>query len=198
MSAPDSFAPNLDAWMPGPAVRIFHRRQSAAPAETLWEAARGVRLRDTSVLGRLVRWRIPGVPGEATFDRLFREAPFAVLEESELALVSGIVGRIWTPRRDYPQLANPGDFRGWSQPGTARVLFANWVQRGPGRVSLLSSEARVEPFGAQGRIGVASVRPLIRAFAPLIGTEALRVAVRRAENRRPDETTQGDPWTSDR
>jgi hypothetical protein len=197
MSAPGFFAPNLDAWMPRPAVRVFHCRQSAVAAETLWDAARGVRLRDTGMLGRLVRWRIPGVPGEATFDRLFREAPFAVLEESGLALVSGIVGRIWTLRRDYPRLANPGDFRAWSQPGTARVLFANWVERGPCGISLLSSEARVEPFGAQGKIGVASVRPLIRAFAPLIGTEALRVAVRRAENQRL-EGNKKDPWTSDR
>jgi hypothetical protein len=197
MSAPDSFAPNLDAWMPRPMVRVFHRRQSAAAAEMLWDAARGVRLRDTAVLGRLVRWRIPGVPGDATFDRLFREAPFTVLEESGLALISGIVGRIWTLRRDYPGLANPEDFRSWSQPGTARVLFANWVQSGLGGISLLNSEARVEPIGAQGRIGVASVRPLIRAFAPLIGTEALRVAVRRAENQRLDENRQGDPWTSD-
>jgi hypothetical protein len=196
MSAPH--APDLDAWVPRPAVRVFHRRRSAATTRTLWDAARGVRLRDAGLLGRLIRWRIPGVPGEATFDRLFREAPFAVLEESELALVSGIVGRIWTLRRDYPRLADPGDFRSWNRAGTARVLFAHWVERGPGGVSVLNSEARVEPFGAQGTIGLASVRPLIRAFAPLIGTEALRVAVRRAENPPRDQDRQGDPWTSDK
>ena len=50
-----------------------------------------------------------------------------VLEEGEDGLVSGLVGRIWTLRRDYPQLSDAEEFQHWSQRGTARVLFANWV-----------------------------------------------------------------------
>jgi hypothetical protein len=180
--------PDLDAWLPRPVVRVSHRRQSAATPEVLWHAAREMRLGDTRLLGRLVRWRIPGPPAEATFDELFRGAPFAVLEEGELSLLSGIVGRIWTLRRDYPGLANPAEFRNWSQPGTARVLFANWVQESSAGGSQLHSETRVEPFGVQGRIGVASVRPLIRGFQQLIATDAMGVAVRsaEAEPRRPN------------
>lgn len=178
-------APDLDAWLPRPAVRVAHRRQSTASPEALWQAARAVRLRDTRLLGRVVRWRIPGVPGEATFDELFREPPFYVLDEARLALVSGVVGRIWTPRRDYPRLPGPEEFRAWSQAGTARVLFANWAEPGPEGASLLRSETRVESFGVQGRIGLASVRPLIRGFQQLIGTDALGAAVRRAEASAP-------------
>ena len=33
-----------------------------------------------------------------------------VLQEEEHALVSGLVGRIWTLRRDYPQLGSPEEF----------------------------------------------------------------------------------------
>jgi hypothetical protein len=174
-------SPRLDGWLPRPAVCIRHRRESPVAPDVLWQAARAVRLRDTRLLGRLVRWRIPGVTGEATFDQLFREPPFAVLEESELALVSGIVGRIWTQRRDYPQLANVEDFRSWSESGTARVLFANWAEPGSDGHGVLRSEIRAEPFGVQGRVGLASVRPLIRGFQQLIGTDAMGVALRRAE-----------------
>ncbi len=42
--------------------------------------------------------------------------------------MSGIVGRIWTLRRDYPELRDPEEFRAWSTPGTARVVFANWIE----------------------------------------------------------------------
>jgi hypothetical protein len=170
--------------VPDPALLVRHSRASSAPRERLWEAARTVRLEDTRRLGRLVRWRIPGTPADIAFDELFRRPPFLVLEESEEALVSGIVGRIWTLRRDYPALESPEEFRAWSQPGTARVLFANWVEAGPAGENVLSSETRIEPFGVQGRLGVASVRPLIRGFQQLIVTDAMAIALRRAEDLR--------------
>lgn len=141
-------------------------------------------MRDTRLLGRLVRWRIPGVPTEITFAELLHGPPFAVLAEGERSLLSGIVGRIWTLRRDYPQLRSPAEFRTWNQAGTARVLFANWVEPAAAGGSLLRSETRVEPFGVQGRIGLGSVRPLIRGFQYLIGTDAMEAALRRAEAER--------------
>lgn len=171
-------APNLDHWLPDPALRVAHRRKSGASAEQLWEAARTVRVCDTALLGRLVRWRIPGTTPQRRFDELFANPPFTVLERGEMALVSGIVGRIWTLRRDYPRLAGPEDFRQWSKSGTARVLFANWASE-----SGLHSEVRVQPFGPQGRIGLAAVRPLISAFHNLIGSDGLEAAVRLAEGR---------------
>jgi hypothetical protein len=172
---------DLDAWLPAPAVRVSHRRHSTAPAERLWEAARSVRLSDTRVLGRLVRWRIPGTPPEIAFDQLFRQPPFMALEESAQALVSGLVGRIWTLRRDYPKLRSDQGYLDWSRPGTAKVLFANWVQAGGHHGAVLHSEVRVEAFGVQGRIGLASTRPLIRGFQQLIWSDAMAAAVRRAE-----------------
>jgi len=51
---------------------------------------------------------------------------------------------------------------------------------GPGR-SALHSEARVEPIGVQGRLGVAAVRPLVRAFQGLVASDGIAAAVRRAE-----------------
>lgn len=171
----------LDAWLPDPAVRVVHRREGAAPPDRLWQAAQSLQMSDTSLLGRLVRWRIPGVTQKTRFDELFRNPPFTVLDEGEDALVSGLVGRIWTLRRDYPQLGGPEEFRSWSEPGTARVLFANWAEPAAPRGGALRSETRLEGFGVQGRIGIASVRPLIRGFQGLVWSDAMAAAVRRAD-----------------
>ncbi len=97
-------------------------------------------------------------------------------------LVSGLVGRIWTLRRDYPELKDPEEFRDWHASGTARVLFATWIEASDdGELASIHAEARVEAIGAQGRVGVAAVRPLVRAFGSLIGSDGIDIAARRAE-----------------
>jgi hypothetical protein len=145
-------------------------------------------LRDAARLGRLVRWRIPGTSPDQSFEELFGSPPFIALERGERASVSGIVGRIWTIRRDYPRLTDPAQFRDWSQSGTVRVLFANWVQPAADEGgSALVAEVRVQAFGVQGRVGLAMVRPLIAAFQDLIGSDGLEAAVRLAgTGRQPD------------
>ena len=96
-------------------------------------------------------------------------------------LVSGLVGRIWTLRRDYPALAEPDEFRQWSEPGTARVVIGNWVEStGPKRATLVS-ETRVDITDRRARVGLAIVRPLVTTFHSLIGSEAMVVAKQRAE-----------------
>jgi hypothetical protein len=173
--------PDLDDWLARPVIRVAHRRASRADPDTLWQAARSVRVSETALLGRLVRLRIPGVVASDAFDDLFRHPPFTVLQDGERLLVSGLVGRIWTPRRDYPQLATPADFQRWSTPGTARVVFANRIEPDGATRAAFSTEVRVEPVGVQGRLGVAAVRPLVAAFGNLIGSEGMEAAVRRAE-----------------
>lgn len=176
----DASRPDLDAWLPEPALRVTHRRDSHASPDALWRAAQRVALSDTAVLGRLVRWRIPGLARDLRYDELFRQPPFVVLEEGERWLVSGLVGRIWTLRRDYPRLSGPDEFRAWSQAGTARVAIANWVVEDGAR-GALAAEARVGAVGAQGRVGVAAVRPVVRAFQHLVGSDGIAAAVRLAE-----------------
>lgn len=139
-----------------------------------------MRLTETQRLGRLVRWRIPGTPADITFDALFRRPPFTVLDEGEQHLVSGIVGRIWTLRRDYPTLQDADAFRAYDAKGTVRVVFASWAEDA-GEGAALCSEVRVQAFGRQGRIGLATVRPLVRAFHQLIGSDGITAAVRRAQ-----------------
>ena len=174
-------APDLDPWLPNPSVRIVHTRGANADRERLWEAARSIRLDQTRLLGRLVRWRIPGVPARSSFRDLFTHPPFCLLHDEGFVLLTGLVGRIWTLRRDYPRLDGPGEFRDWNRPGTAKVLLANWVRPGPDGGATLHSESRVQAFGVQGRLGLAGVRPLIRSFQNLVATDAMAAAVREAE-----------------
>jgi len=173
--------PDLDRWLGKPTLRVAHARKTDADVDAAWAAARSVLLRDAGLLGRLVRWRIPGTPAEVSFEELFSSPPFIVLGEEQRALISGLVGRIWTLRRDYPALSTPEEFQGWSKPGTARVLFAHWAVAVDGGGARLASEVRVEAIGVQGRMGVAAVRPLVRGFHHLIFTDGLGAAVRRAE-----------------
>jgi hypothetical protein len=174
--------PDLDHWLPEPSIRVAHRRESDAAPERLWAASRELKLADSRRLGRIVRWRIPGLAPEITYDDLFRNPPFIVLSEIDgQMLLSGLVGRIWTLRRDYPRLDDPEEFREWSAGGTARVLFANWVQETPSGRAALQSEVRVDAIGLQGRVGVAAVRPLVGSFGNLIGSDGIEAAVRLAE-----------------
>ncbi len=174
--------PDLDHWLPKPSMRVAHRRESEASPERLWDASREVRLSDTGMLGRLVRLRIPGLAPDMPFDEMFRAQPFIVLDDTEeRALISGLVGRIWTLRRDYPRLTDPEEFRQWSTGGTARVLFANWIEQTASGKTTLRSEVRVEAIGAQGRVGVAAIRPLVGAFGHLVGSDGIETVVRLAE-----------------
>jgi hypothetical protein len=60
-------------------------------------------------------------------------------------------------------------------------VFAHWAQQIDERRAALATEVRVEPIGAQGRIGLAAVRPLVRSFQQLVGSDGISAAVRRAE-----------------
>lgn len=174
--------PDLDQWLDRPAVRITHRREADAEPAVLWAAAQSVRTSETRRLGSLLRLRIPGLPRDIAYDELFRAPPFMVLCEDESALLAGIVGRIWTMRRDYPTLSEAEEFRRWSARGTVRVLFANWVEPSSGGGSALVSETRVSAGDRLAKLGLAAVKPLIVASHHLIGNEGLELAVSRARD----------------
>lgn len=147
--------------------------------DQLWEAARTVRLDETRTLGRLIGWRIPGTPPHETYVELFAREPFCVLDEGATHSLSGLCGRIWTLRRDYPRLRGPEDFRTWDEPGTARVLFAHWTESTP-RGSAIVSEARVAAVDARARFALGVLWATMRGFERRIGGEALSLAAQRA------------------
>ena len=169
----------LDDWLPDPVVRSHHRRRSQADPQALWRTATALRLSETRRLGRLVRWRIPGVPPDQTFQGLFADYPFCVLDEGDGWMLSGLAGRIWTLQRDYPRLEGPEAFRTWAEPGTVRVLVANWVEP-DGDGSAICSEARVAPVDRRAGLRLRSLWTVIGPFERLIGAEPLALAAQRA------------------
>ncbi len=171
--------PDLRRWLPDPILRSVHRREADARPAALWSAAGTVALADCRVLGRLVRWRIPGLPADLTYHQLFRTQPFVLLEETRYSSVSGLCGQIWTLRRDYPCLDGPASFDDWQTPGTVRVLFAHWAE--PAGRAALVSEVHIEAIDSAAGRGLRLVRPLISAFEGLIDREPLAIAARRAE-----------------
>jgi hypothetical protein len=171
-AADDTPADLLDAWLPDPAVRTHHRKTGSGD---LWSAANSLPLSATRTLGRLVRWRIPGLARDLTYGELFRAYPFTVLDEGDRHLVSGLCGRIWTPARDYPRLAGPDDFAGWDEPGTVRVLFGHWVEP-DGAGAALVSEARVQPTDRMSALRLKALWKVIGPFERLVGGEALSAA----------------------
>src|SRR3954451_5219246 len=169
----------LERWAGSPTVRSHNKRAASTDAEALWEAARSIRLSDTRTLGRLVRWRIPGTPPSLTFLELFQRYPFPELEAGDTWSLSGLCGRIWTLQRDYPRLDGPQDFEAWDEPGTVKVLIANWVER-DGDGSTINSEARVAPVDRRAALRLRSLWAVIGVFQRPIGGEALSLAAERA------------------
>ncbi len=185
MSVPvtDALPLDLDDWLARPAVRTRHRRVARTTPDALWAAARSLRLDETGALGRLVRWRIPGLPHGITFQGMLAAPPFALLAEGERWSVSGLVGRIWTLRRDYPVVDAPEAFAAWDGPGTVRVLFAHWVEpAGDGRAALVS-EARVAPVDRAAAVRLRALWTVVGPWERLIGGEGLARAARRADPR---------------
>jgi hypothetical protein len=180
--ARDDLPFDLDAWLPDAAIRTRHRRTAAAPPAALWDAAGALRVDTTGPLGRLVGWRIPGLPPGETFRGLFAAPPFTVLAAGDRWSVSGLVGRIWTLRRDYPRVADAAAFGAWAERGTVRVLFAHWVQEDGDGGSALLSEARVAPVDRGAALRLRALWTVVGPWERLIGGEALARAARMAES----------------
>jgi hypothetical protein len=177
---PTATAVDLDPWLAEPAVRTYHRRAAASDCDALWAAAGTVTIGESGLLGGLIRWRIPGTRRDQTYVAMFTHHPFVLLAQGEHHLIAGLCGKIWTARPTLARLDGPDDFLAWQTPGTVRVVFAQWVapvERG----AELVSEVRVAPVDRSAHWRLRGLWPLIGRFQGLIGSEPLRLAVRRAE-----------------
>lgn len=166
-------------------MRTRLSRTSSAPADVTWQAARSVTLAQTRTLGRLVRWRIPGVSLDQTFYEMFRAYPFTPLSEGDHWTVSALCGRIWTFARDYPELSGEQDFFEWDKPGTVKVLFAHWVEVREDGTSELFSEERIVAVDERARARLRSLWRVVGRFKNTVAAEPLPIAVERAEKVAP-------------
>ena len=147
------------------AVRTHHRRARRRPPTSCGRRRAALRLSDTRPLGRLVRWRIPGVGGDQTFDELFRAYPFTLLDEGdEPARSPGCAGGSGRSPRDYPRSPGPTTFA----PGTSAGRCGCCSRTGPRRArtaaSELVSEARVEPVDRAAALRLRALWTVIGPF----------------------------------
>jgi hypothetical protein len=173
-------AVDLDRRLPDPAVRTHHRREAATDPAILWAAAESVRIGESGLLGRLVRWRVPGATRDQTYREMFTTDPFLVLDEGEHYLLAGLCGTIWTTHPLLSPLTRPSEFREWRVPGTVRVMFAQWTEPARDGAALVS-EVRVTPVDQHAQRRLRGPWPLIGRFEGLIGSEPLRLAVCRSQ-----------------
>lgn len=174
---------DLEAWLPDPQVCTRHRCLAHAGAQRLWSEAQDVRIGDAAALGRAVRWRIPETPAGLSFGELFRRYPFTVLGEGKYWSMSGLCGRLWTLRRDYPRLEGPEEFRTWDEPDTVRVLLAHWVEPDQSGGNALVSEGRIQPVDRRAGLRLRALWAFVGHFERLIAGQALAVAAARAETK---------------
>jgi hypothetical protein len=189
ISAPPAVL-DLDHWLADPAVRTHHRREAATDPESLWAAASSVRIGESGLLGRLIRWRVPGTSGDQTYREMFTTDPFVVLDEGSHHLLAGLCGTIWTTHPLLSHLTGPSEFREWRVPGTVQVLFAQWTEAVRDGAALVS-EVRVTPVDQHAQWRLRGLWPLIGRFEGLIGSEPLRLAVRRAQDTSHDSDEPG-------
>ena len=163
-------------------MRLRYARASSASPDDLWRAATEIRLADTRTMRRLIRWRLGrhAPAPQTTYRDLFRSGIFTLLEDGERYSVSGAAGRIWSPSGDYAHFESAAEYREWSQPGTAKVVFLTAVHEHE-RGSEIVSEARVSVQGRRARIMFRGLWTAVGRFAWVIGSEVLHAAVRRAE-----------------
>ena len=136
--------------------------------------------RDTRTLGRLVRWRIPGLERELTYHDLFRAYPFTRPRGGRAALLAGLCGRIWTLARDYPR-ARRRRRRSPSGPSRARCACCSATgSRRPADGAELVSEARVQPTDRTAALRLRALWKVIGPFERLVGAEAISAAAARA------------------
>jgi len=172
---------DLDTWLPDPQVRSRRRRRARADPDDLWRAASEVTIAEAPRLGRAVRWRIPETPADISFRDLLRSYPFTVLADGERWSVSGLCGRLWTLRRDYPTLRGPDDFLQWDEPGTVRVLLADWVEPEGDGQAVVCNESRISPVDRSAAFRLRALWMIVGGLERLVGGEALSAATRRAE-----------------
>ncbi len=169
----------LDAWLPDPTVRTHHRRSADADPDALWHAATTLRLTDTRTLGRLVRWRIPGLERDLTYGELFRAYPFTVLEEGEHTCSPGCAGG--SGRSPATTRASTGPRRSPSGPSPAPCACCSATgSRRPTDGAELVSEARVQPTDRTAALRLRALWKVIGPFERLVGAEAIGVAAARA------------------
>ena len=106
----------------------------------------------------------------------------------------GFVGKIWTPT-GHIQKVKPADFRDFSDPDFAKVVWNFSLEPSQGGGTQLTTETRVQCVGIQSRKKLARYAFFIRPISGLTRKSALRAIKQQAESQ-PGTTNRNLPETT--
>jgi hypothetical protein len=180
----------LDEYLPQYDFGEYHQALAAAPAEQAFRAMQDLDMRRSPLVSALMLLReLPWRLGKGDFqsqglgrslEQMQAYGFILLANDPPRELVLGLVGRFWSLSPQVRRL-RPQDFRGFEEPGYAKVA-ANFLLEplGP-RLTRLGTETRVQCLGLQAKARFRGYWTLIRPFSGLIRREWLRLARQEAE-----------------
>jgi hypothetical protein len=168
----------LDAFLPAYDVSEYHELFVNASPPAAYDSLEQVRLSDSRVVAALLRMRGLGASRRALASDI--RSRFMVLKDDPgHEAVFGIVGQFWRLRGNLRGI-EAADFASFHQPGFAKSAW-NFVFTEEAGGTRVSTETRVQCFGAASRLKFRAYWTLIGLFSGLIRMEMLRLMKRRAE-----------------
>jgi hypothetical protein len=172
---------SLGAFLPEYDVSEYHDLFVNASPAAAYAAMERVRLSDSPVISMLLRIRGLGASRRTLAEDV--RSRFTVLKDDPgREIVFGVVGQFWRLRGTSCDF-EAAEFAVFHQPGCAKSAWnvAFTEEAGGTRVS---TETRVQCFGAVARLKFRAYWTLIGLFSGLIRIEMLRLIKRRAEAER--------------
>jgi hypothetical protein len=177
----------LDAILPSGEVLSRHRIRIAATRERVWDSLLAQDLAASGLSRALLFLRGYGgrvaVEGHGTFPERLERFGFTRLEELPgRELVFGLAGRFWRPDGGLRRIADRAAFLAFADDGCVKAAWNLRIGDSGGGSCDLSTETRVEFFGASARRKFRIYWMLVGPFSGMLRRSLLRGVKRRAED----------------
>ena len=169
---------SLDVFLPAYDVSEFHEVLIKASPQAVYAAMERVSLSDSPIVSALTRLRGLGA-SRTTLLAGVRSMFLTLKEDPGRELVFGVVGQFWRFRGNLHEI-DAADFASFEKPGFAKSAW-NFAFTEEGGGTHLSTETRVQCFGAPSRLKFRAYWTLVGPFSAWIRVEMLRLIKRAAE-----------------
>ena len=159
-----------------------HQRRVAVPAAVAWSALQRADLGRSPVTRTLLTLRglrRPGASRRLTLAALAETGFLPLGERPGHEVAFGLVGRFWTPSGGRVRVT-PGEFRDFTRPGYAKVVWTFTVEEETPGITRLVTETRVAYVDAASRHRFRLYWLCVRPFSGLIRRAMLRAVAREA------------------
>lgn len=170
---------DIDRFLPTYDVFEKHGTRVDAPADRIYQAIRSLDVRRSRIIRTLLRMR--GIPPRAAGLQGLVDFGFILLRERPPAEIClGLVGRFWTLRGDLQRIPAE-EFGRFERDGFAKVAWNFHIETQAGSPARLSTETRIQCFGAKSLRRFRWYWRLIAPFSGWTRREMLRLVKQAAE-----------------